>query len=115
MQMKNKKLSTIIIRFKSIAKRLFIRLVADPAVVVCDRPIHRDIRLNSSAAIRIWLATTDRPLCWRDPVAVWSKDIPIVYTTPLSDGLTTFIQVDGPCPHGDKQSTGGGTSLDEKE
>jgi len=67
MQMKNKKnfIHTITHTITHTAKRLTVCVVRwlfnQADVVVCARPIRRDIHLNSTAAISIWLAMLDHP------------------------------------------------------
>ena len=53
--------NTIVHTITHTAKRLITWLFDRPDVAVVVRPIHRDIQLNSSAAISIWLAMLDRP------------------------------------------------------
>ena len=54
-------LSRTLVQVRRLIERLFAWLHSGP-VIIDVRPIHRDIHLNSSAAISIWLAMLDRPL-----------------------------------------------------
>ena len=100
MQTKNKKnfIRTITHTITHTAKRLVAWLHNRPDAVVNARPIHRDIHLNSSKAISIYLAMMDRPC---KPCAIPS------YIIESHDTYSDIIaRID---------ETGGGTSLNELE
>ncbi len=106
MQMKNKK--NFITRLQEhnrngnwatiVVKRLVAWLHNRPDSVVYDRPFKRDIHLNSSTAIRIYLAMTDRSLTNK----AWNEYYDVTPNV-VSPDLTTFICVDQPL-HSDIQA-----------
>lgn len=60
--MKNKKLSNLIHQIKRLTAGVIRYLFNKGNTAAYDRPTHRGIHLNSSAAIRIWLSMVDRPI-----------------------------------------------------
>lgn len=122
MQMKNKIKEKIIHKAKRLtnawsvngytAKGLFTWLFARPGVIVNTRPTHRDIHLNSSKAISIWLAMTDRPI--NDKWKEYYSEHPIgSLGRTVDDCLVNAIHThsDTKARHSD---TGGGTSNDDE-